>query len=116
MGLLARYAEISTAFTVTSVLGFEAVHRGLGGWIVTEEAVDPPYEKDYSLESEGPVDTWLGRWDISHWSIFSATDGDPRVGGAIAGYGGPVELLDEVRDGRAVLWDIRVDSGRRGTG
>ncbi len=114
--LLRAYGEVPMAFTVRSRFLVEAVDRGLGGWTLTEERVAAPYEKDYDREEDNDPVRWLGRWDISHWAVFSAIDGPTRVGGAVAGYNTPGAHMEEGRDDLAVLWDIRVLPERRGEG
>ena len=114
--LLRTYAEVPIAFTVRSRFHVEPVDRGLGGWTLTEERVEPPYEKDYDRYCDGDLVRWLRRWDISHWAVISATDGPTRVGGAVAGYNTPGAHMEEGRDDLAVLWDIRVRPERRGEG
>ena len=114
--LLRAYAEVPIAFMVKSRLRADLVEGGLGGWILTEERVKPPYVKDYDAEAGGRVDRWPGRWDISHWAVFSAMEGDTGLGGAIVGYKTPGAFLEEAREDLAVLWDIRVLPEHRNAG
>ena len=114
--LLRTYSEASIAFTVKSRFRVDSAEGGLGSWILSEERVEPPYEKDYDGEAGGRVDRWLSRWDISDWAVFAAMEGNDRLGAAIAGYRTPGALLEEGREDLAVLWDIRVRSDRRGAG
>lgn len=114
--LLREYAKVPMTFTVTSRIRADSPGFGEGGPIPIEERIEPPYDKDYDREADGPADQWLRRWDISHWVVISATKGSRHLGGAIVGYGPPVELLEESRDDLAVLWDIRVHPEFRGTG
>lgn len=101
--LLRNYAKVSIAFTVDSRFRVDAIDHGLGGWKLTEERVEELYEKDYDSYWDGRLDRWFGRWDISHWAVFSAMEGPTRVGGAIVGYKTPGTHLEEGRDDLAVL-------------
>lgn len=111
--VLSDYGNVSIAFTVRSKFLVEATDRGLGGWLLTEVPVDPPYVKDYDAQ-EGPT-RWL-RWDTSNWRVISAFDENKRVGGAVVAWNTPGAYSLEGRDDIAALWDIRVQPGWRGQG
>ena len=103
-------------FRVVSRLRVEWVQCGLGGIRLTEEPVNPPYEKDYdSFEGERPL-RWGKRWDISNWGVLLAYDGQELVGGGVVAWKTPGSHMLEGRDDLAVLWDIRVRPERRGQG
>ena len=112
---LMEYACVLIAFRVESRLRVEPVDGGLGGLRLVEEPV-APYVKDYDLlPGEGPS-SWPGRWDVSHWGIFSAFDGTRRVGGAAVAW--QTEGMDMLagRADVAALWDLRVHPEWRGRG
>ncbi|MCI0440727.1 MAG: GNAT family N-acetyltransferase [Chloroflexi bacterium] len=113
---LHRYAEIPIAFDVESVLRIELMDGGLGGIILTEEKVNPPYRKDYDALDGDPA-SWPDRFDISNWGIFLAVQDGRAVGGAAVAYDMPVgmNMLEGRRD-IAVLCDIRVRPEHRGSG
>ena len=110
---LEDYAQVPMVYTVRSRYRAEVVDRGLGGWILQEEPVDPPYEKDYD-EPESPM-RWLRR-DISTWTFFAAYDGQHRVGGAVVAWNTPELHMLEARTDLAALWDIRVRREYRRSG
>jgi GNAT superfamily N-acetyltransferase len=115
-GALAEYGRVPIAFEVRRVLDLSAPENGLGGLVLAERAVDPPYVKDYdAIAGEGPA-RWAERFDLSRWGFFAAFDGDRRVGGAAVAFDTPgVEMLEGRRD-LAVLWDLRVAPHARGRG
>ena len=115
---LRGYSEVSIAFRVESQFNVAAIRRGLGGWTLTEERVEPPYIKDYDESEDDRPARWLERWDTANWRVFSAYDGDRRVGGAVVATRTPGVHMLEGRDDLAVLWDIRVhpEYRRRGIG
>jgi GNAT superfamily N-acetyltransferase len=114
------YASISIAFWVESLFRIEIVERGLGGFRLSEEKVDPPYLKDYDAAGcdgnpETPLD-WPRMFDISNWGIFMAFENEHPVGAAaVALHTAGVNML-EGRQDLAVLWDIRVQPEYRGQG
>lgn len=117
-GQLPRYARVPIRFLVRSQLRVEAAGGGLGGLLLTEEAVDPPYVKDYDAQEGGGSgpERWPPRFDVSRWAFLLADDGGRSVGGATVVHEAPdVRMLDGRRD-LALLWDIRVHPGRRGEG
>ena len=70
--LLREYGAIPMSFTVDSRYRVEPIDRGLGGWTLTEERVEPPYVKDYDdVEDERPI-RWSKRWDLSNWVVLAA--------------------------------------------
>lgn len=113
---LADYNRVSIAFQVERRYRVEPLNDGLGGLLLREEKVEPPYLKDYDAPpGEGPV-RWMKRWDISNWGILSAFDGEARVGGAVIAHDTEgVDMLEGRKD-IAALWDIRVQPEVRGQG
>ena len=111
---LGRYSEVPMAFTVKSRYRAELIDQGLGGWSLIEEAVNPPYDKDYD-EAEAPT-RWLKHGDISNWRVFAAYDGQHRVGGAVVAWNTPAIHMLESRTDLAALWDIRVRRQNRRSG
>jgi ribosomal protein S18 acetylase RimI-like enzyme len=113
---LAAYSTIPIAFPVRSRLAVKPVADGLGGLLLVEEPVTPPYVKDYdALPGEGPA-AWSGQFDLSRWGLLGSFDGTLRVGGAAVAWKTPaLEMLDG-RDDLAVLWDMRVHPDYRGRG
>src|SRR5688572_21880995 len=107
---LEAYARIPIAFRVESRLRVEPLRDGLGGLGLTEEAVDPPYRKDYD-EAEAPR-SWAERWDLSPWGFFAALEEGQRIGGAAVAW----KTEDLCRAERAALWDLRVAPEHRGRG
>ena len=82
-------------FSIKSRYRVEHMDQGLGGWSLIEEPVDPPYVKNYD-EAEPPT-RWLKHGDISNWAVFSAYDGQHRVGGAVVAWNTPVLHMLEAR-------------------
>jgi ribosomal protein S18 acetylase RimI-like enzyme len=104
---LCEYGRVPIAFEVRSRLRVEPVRGGLCGLSLVEEEIDP-YVKDYdAIEGEGPT-RWPERFDLSRWGIFSAVEGERRVGGAVVAWNTPGVDLLRGRDDLAVLWDLRV--------
>jgi len=113
---LGPYGTVSIAFEVRSKFTIQPIHNGLGGLHFIEEAVDPPYIKDYDQESDAGPERWLKRWDLSNWGVLAAYDTDRRIGGAVMGWKTAGANMLEGRDELAALWDIRVDPAYRGQG
>ena len=114
---LDQYAQISIGFMVNSMFSVQPVENGLGGLRFVEEAVSPPYFKDYDhTEPEGSPIFWPNQFDISQWGFFLALCGETPVGGAAVAYHtGGVHMLED-RSDLAALWDIRVRPEERGRG
>ena len=115
---LARYALVPIGFWVHSLLRVEPVDGGLGGLRLIEKPVRPPYLKDYDAQSdgeEGPTH-WAIHFDVRHWGLLLAEDGDRPVGAAAVAFDSPGVHMLEDRPGLAVLWDIRVHPHWRGRG
>ncbi len=109
---LIEYGETPIAFTVDRKLTVK--ERGLGGIVLEEHIVDPPYTKDYDASSgEGPL-TWADRFDLSNWVFLSAFSGDIRLGGAAVAWNTPGVFMLEGRRDLAVLWDIRIHPEHQG--
>ena len=54
--ILSEYGVVPIAFSVESRYRVQVVEKGLGGWAITEEEVEPPYMKDYDQDKgEGPT-------------------------------------------------------------
>jgi GNAT superfamily N-acetyltransferase len=111
----AEYAAVSIAFEVRRVLDVQTIDGGMGGFALSERALDVPYVKDYNVDDGGPA-RWRERFDISNWGFLAARMDGRLVGGAAVAFDTPgVNMLEGRRD-LAVLWDIRVAPDVRGTG
>ena len=112
---LVRYAAVPISFTVASQLRVTPLEAGLGGIILVEEPVQPPFVKDYDVD-EPPV-VWPEQFDVRNWAFFLAVAEDRRpVGGAAVAYNtGGIHMLEGRRD-LTVLWDLRVHPEFRGKG
>ena len=113
---LTVYGEIPIAFRVETRLRVEPVRSGLGGLVLIQEKVEPPYIKDYDAERGEEPTRWRNRWSIDQWGVLSAFDGNRRVGGAVVAYDTEGVLFLEGRKDLAALWDIRVRPDDRGRG
>ena len=112
---LDEHASISIAFEVETVYDVDEAANG-SGLVLTERRVDVPWVKDYDADKgEGPT-RWANRFDLTNWGLLSAWDGDDRVGGAVVAYDTDDVHMLQGRHDLAVLWDIRVDPGARGSG
>ena len=113
---LGRYASISSAFDVQSVLDVStgSVEQVMARWPVKRLA--QTYRKDYdAIAGNHPTD-WSGLLHSSPMLQLGAYDDDERVGGALVLRDAPaLELLEGRRD-VALLWDIRVAPAHRGRG
>lgn len=113
---LEEYATVSIAFVVDRILQVTVVDGGLGGLQLTETPVTDPYVKDYdALAGAAPV-RWAGRFDTSNWGLIYGRRDGSMVGGAVIAFNTPGVRMLGGRDDIAVLWDIRVSPGERGTG
>lgn len=112
---LMRYASVPISFTVRSRLRVTPIEGGLGGLVLVQEPVDPPWMKDYDVD-EPPI-TWPNLFDMHNWALIIATANNGRVvGGATVAYDTPgIHMLEGRRD-LVVLWDIRVHPEMRGKG
>jgi len=114
---LAECATVPTRFEVRSKLVPELADGGLGGIVLREEEVRPPYVKDYdALEEEGGLVRWLTRFDTSNWGLFLAREAGAPVGGVTVAFRSPGVFMLGNREDIAVLWDIRVQPERRRSG
>ena len=114
---LEEYAAVSIAFVVDRILQVTLADGGLGGMVLTEAAVAPPYVKDYdAIEEAGPTARWPERFDVSGWGLICGRRDGAVVGGAVITPKTPGLNLADGRDDVAVLWDIRVSPGERGAG
>jgi hypothetical protein len=77
---IAEYAAISIAFEVRRVLDVAVIGGGLGGFALSERAVDAPYVKNYDAGDGGPA-RWAERFDLSSWGVLGARIGERLVGG-----------------------------------
>lgn len=111
--VIARYAEIPTAFLVTSLLQPLQVAEAPGGFVLEERRVATPFIKNYDAIPENHPTDWARMLDTSGWQIFSAFVQGVRVGGAIA-----FVSHDKASPASpfADLWDLRVAPGCRRTG
>ncbi len=113
---LERYSRVPIAFWVNARLVVQPVENGLGGLLLQEEPVTPPYLKDYdALEGEGPS-PWREHFDLSHWTVLSVCEAERQVGGAVLAWNTPDLDMLEGRSDLAVLWDVRVHPEYRGHG
>ncbi len=113
---LKDYSRVPIAFLVERRFRVEPVDHGLGGFLLVEEKVEPPYVKDYdSDKGEGPM-RWRKRWNIEHWGVLSAFDGERRVGGVVVAYDTEGLFMLEGRKDLAAVWDIRIHPDYRGRG
>jgi len=112
---LRGYGEIPIAFTVHSRFRVEEIAGGSGGWRLKEEAVRPPFIKDYDEGGDRPL-RWAQKRDLSSWVILAALQDSARLGGGVVAWNTPgVDMLEE-RDDLAVLWDLRIHPDHRRTG
>lgn len=113
---LEEYATVSIAFVVDRILQVTVADGGLGGLQLTETAVTDPYLKDNdALAGAAPL-RWAERFDISNWGLICGRRDGSMVGGAAIAFNTPDACMLGGRDDIAVLWDIRVSPGERGTG
>jgi GNAT superfamily N-acetyltransferase len=115
---LTTYSMIPISFEVKSKLTVALVNDGLGGIVLHEEEVIPPYVKDYDeTKGEGPI-RWLERFNTSNWVLFLACEHGIPVGGATVAFHTPgLHMLSiSDREDIAVLWDIRVHPRQRNHG
>ncbi len=113
---LVRYAQVPSIVRVDSRLRVVLLDDGLGGMLLHEERVDPPYIKDYDASSAGGPENWPRQFDVRNWGFLLALEGEQPVGGAAVAFDTPgVHMLAGRRD-LAVLWDIRVHPERWGCG
>jgi ribosomal protein S18 acetylase RimI-like enzyme len=117
---LVEYSKIPNRFEVSSRLSVGLINGGIGGAILYEEGVVPPYIKDYDAlevasEGEGPT-RWPRVFDTSNWGLFLIRqDGVPIGGATVAFRTTEVQMLGG-RDDITVLWDIRVHPEHRRSG
>jgi GNAT superfamily N-acetyltransferase len=115
-GYLPHYAKIPIRFPVASRLRVDPLEGGLGGLIFREEAVVPPYWKDYDRLPDGGPEMWPRRFDVSRWGILLARQAGRDVGGAAVAFRcADLDML-EGRTDLAILWDLRVLPELRRTG
>ena len=113
--VLSDYGQVPIAFEVNSRFRVERESGGLGGIRLIEEAVNPPYIKDYD-RPDGP-ERWARRsWDLSNWIFLGAFRERERIGGAIVAFRVDDMNYCEGREDLAGLWDIRVHPDHRGRG
>jgi hypothetical protein len=110
---LPRYAMIPIAFEVRESLHVELLDNGLGGVLLRQRAVEPPYVKDYDALPEHAPPYWPRRWDLSKWLFIAALLDGQHVGGvAVVLDTTEVDALQS-RANDAILWDIRVSPANR---
>jgi ribosomal protein S18 acetylase RimI-like enzyme len=113
---LAEHAQISIAFEVRSKLAVSLRAGGLGGIVLDEQPVVPPYTKDYDAPKGAGPTWWPTRFDTSQWGLLAAHDANRRVGGAVVAFGSGDVLLLDGRTDLAAIWDLRIVADRRGGG
>ena len=111
---LRDYFMVPISFMVRSRFLVGRRDGTLGGYALSEEAVEPAYLKDYD-EGERR-ERWLKFGSLDNWGFWGAFVDAERVGGAVVAHDTPnVHMLKGRRD-LAVLWDLRVRPDRRGQG
>lgn len=115
---LSVYSRVPIAFAVESLLRVHLVDSGLGGMLLEEEPVQPPYVKDYDAYEGGGPEQWSQQFDVRRWGFFLAREGDQTLGAAAVAWKTPGLHMLAGRTDMAVLWDIRVhpDFRRQGIG
>ena len=112
--ILAEYARISIAFEVREGLDVLRELDSQRRFCLEPRAV-APWLKDYDALDGGPL-SWPARFDLRHWTFFTARHEGRLVGGAAVVYRAPdIEMLEH-RDDVALLWDLRVAPDARGRG
>lgn len=112
---MAEYARVPIAFEVRRVLDVAVIDGGMGGFALSERALDTPYVKDYDALDGGPAH-WAERFDVSNWGLLMARLDGRLVGGAAVAFDTPGLTMLEGRRDLAVLWDLRVAPEARGQG
>ncbi len=112
---LHEYDRIPQTVEVRSVLQPELSDGGLGGILLKEIPIEPPYLKDYDSSGELPSDV-LKQFDVSKWGFFFALADAQPVGGTMVAYDTIGVHMLEARQDLAVLWDIRVRPQWKGAG
>lgn len=104
------------SYEVDRVFDVQLIEQGLGGFVLSERAIEAPYVKDYDAEEDEGPKAWAKRFDLTNWGLLSAWSGDERIGGiAIAFDTSDIWLLGGRRD-LAAIWDMRVRPDHRGSG
>ena len=116
VAVLPLFGEVPIAFLVESRFRVEPVRDGLGGLLLIEERVIPPYVKNYDDGPDEHPSAWPCLFDVSNWGAFSAFDSGRRVGSAAIAWKMQGVGLLAGRDDVASLHDIRVHPDRRGAG
>ena len=112
---LAVYARIPIAFEVREVAQLPTEPLPASSVALVAHPVATPWIKDYDAVADSPA-TWASRFDLSHWTFFTARADGRLVGGATVVFRAPdVDMLAGRRD-VALLWDIRVVPDARGHG
>lgn len=115
LSVLAEYARVPISFEVRTVLDVDVRDGGLGGFVLSERAVEAPYVKDYDALDGGPAQ-WPARFDLSRWGLLTARRDGRLLGGAAVAFDTPGIAMLEGRRDLAALWDIRVAPEARGQG
>ena len=112
---LPKYDSIQMSVNVTSCFHIDKINRGLGGFTITEKAVEP-HVKDFRTDHGTSLTHDAEQFDTTNWAFFMAFDGDLPIGGAaIASRTKEINMLSG-REDLALLWDIRVDGAYKGKG
>ncbi|SRR5579883_108505 len=96
------YSQIPITYRVASV--FRPNFNGK--WILEEESIEQPFVKNYD-DVDSPL-AWANTFDVSKWTIFSAFDGDQRVGGTVLAWNTHGVDMLEGRADLVVMWDLRI--------
>jgi len=114
--VLVEYAKIPARFEVTAILSPELINDGLGGIVLREKTVSPPYMKDHDALETEEMTRWTRDFETSHWVLFRAFEREVPVGGTTVAYKEPKLHQFGHRDDVTVLWDIRVHPDYRQSG
>lgn len=109
---LQAYESISIAFEVRARMRLEDLR--VRGQIVADPV--EPWLKNYDDCEEDRPTALARRFDMSHWCILSAFEGDQRLGGMIIARNDPSCEMLEGRTDLAVIFDVRVRPDARGGG
>ena len=112
---LDEYDRVPQRVFVKTILQPELVGGGLGGILLREVPVDPPYLKDYDASGELPSDM-PKKFDVKKWGFFLALAGSTPAGAATVALDTTGVFMLEARKDLAVLWDIRMCPEYKGVG
>jgi GNAT superfamily N-acetyltransferase len=113
---LSAYSAISIAFETTRRVEVSDKVSSATMVDVPTRSTSAAVVKDYdAIAGNHPLD-WPARFDVGRWTFLAAYRSGVRVGGAVLiNDDRNVDLLEGQSD-LALLWDLRVAPGARGTG